>query len=84
MSVTYYRIKDLNLIGKMQDNIPYIYITEQGWAADTNYILMDRLMGYDETEPKDSSYAIGNTSILELVEEISEDEAERFIKTNER
>ena len=36
MSVTYYRIKDLNLIGKMQDHIPYIYITEQGWAADTN------------------------------------------------
>ncbi|MCI9075076.1 MAG: hypothetical protein HFH10_04625 [Dorea sp.] len=84
MSVTYYRIKDLNLIGKMQDNIPYIYITEQGWAADTNNILMDRIMGYDETEPKGSPYAIGNSSIMELVEEISEDEAERFIKTNER
>lgn len=84
MSVTYYRIKDLNLIGKMQDNIPYIYLTEQGWAADTDNILMDRLMGYDETEPKGSPYAIGNTSIMELVEEISEDEAERFIKTYER
>lgn len=82
MSVTYYRIKDLNLIGKMQDNIPYIYLTEQGWAADTDNILMDRLMGYDETEPKGSPYAIGNTSIMELVEEISEDEAERSIKSN--
>lgn len=84
MSVTYYRIKDLNLIGKMQDNIPYIYLTEQGWAADTDNILMDRRMGYDETEPKGSPYAIGNTSIMELVEEISEDEAERSIKTYER
>ena len=79
MSVTYYHIKDLNLLGKEEDYVPYLYGAGKGWTADNDNILMDRIMGYDDSEPNNSPYKIGNTSILDLVEEISETEAEKFI-----
>ena len=40
---------------------------------------MDHLMGYDPSEPVDSPYAIGNTSIIDEIEEISFDKAMRVI-----
>lgn len=79
MSVTYYRIKDLGLLGKEEDYVPYLYKPGNGWAVDNDNILMDRIMGYDDSEPNNSPYKIGNTSVLDLVEEISEKEAEKFI-----
>lgn len=36
-------------------------------------------MGYDPSEPVDSPYAIGNTSIIDEIEEISFDKAMRVI-----
>lgn len=80
MGVTYYRIKDLKLLGKEEDCIPYLYNQSEGWVVDNHNILMDRIMGYDESEPDDSPYKIGNTSIMDLVEEISENEAQKFIE----
>ena len=46
---------------------------------DHDNILMDRIMGYDESEASGSPYKIGNDSMMDLVEQISEKEAEKII-----
>lgn len=79
MSVTYYHIKDLKMLGKEEDYVPYLYHPNKGWFVDNDNILMDRIMGFDNPEPAASPYKIGNSSILDLVEEFSEEEAEKFI-----
>lgn len=79
MSVTYYRIKDLGILGKEEDYIPYLYKPGNGWVVDNDNVLMDRIMGYDDSEPANSPYKIGNSSTMDLVEEISEKSAEKFI-----
>lgn len=79
MSVAYYRIKDLGLLGKEEDYIPYLYKPGKGWVVDNDNVLMDRIMGYDDSEPANSPYKIGNSSTMDLVEEISEKSAEKFI-----
>jgi len=79
MDITYYHIKDLNLLGKLEDNVPYVYKPGEGWVIDCNFILMDRIIGYDEFEPADSPYKIGNMNMMIRVEEISENEAEEFM-----
>lgn len=80
MSVTYYRINDLNLLGKEEDFIPYLYKPEKGWTVDNDNILMDRLMGYDKSESDNSPYGIGNLSMMERVEEITEEEANKIME----
>ncbi len=79
MSVTYYRIKDLDMLGKEEDYVPYLYKPGKGWVVDNDNVLMDRIMGYDDSEPANSPYMIGNSSTMDLVEEISEKSAEKFI-----
>jgi hypothetical protein len=79
MSVTYYRINDLDLLGKEEDYVPYLYKPGKGWVVDNDNVLMDRIMGFDESEPAKSPYKTGNISIMELVEEISQQEAEKII-----
>lgn len=79
MSVTYYRINDLDMLGKEEDYVPYLYKPGKGWVVDNDNVLMDRVMGYDGSEPSDSPYKIGNTSTLDTVEEISQKEAEKII-----
>ena len=37
-------------------------------------------MGYDPYEPSDSPYVIGNLDIMDKIEEISQMDAERFMK----
>ncbi len=80
MDVAYYYIKDLNSLGKIEGHICFLYKAEKGWVKDDKSILMDRIIGYDESEPSDSPYKIGNLSIMDLVEEISEEEAENFMR----
>lgn len=77
-STAYYLIKDLNKVGKLENFIPYIY--DNGWIIDSKNILMDRIMGYDEYEPEDSPYKIGNTSMLDKVEVITEEEAKAILE----
>ena len=48
------------------------------WAADRENAVMDRLMGYDPSEPADSPYATGNTSIMDEIEEITEERAKEL------
>lgn len=75
----YYWINDLKRLGKLEQFIPYLYDKENGWVNDNNHILMDRLWGYDATEPKDSPYAMGNTDMLNRIEGITLDKAMQLI-----
>jgi hypothetical protein len=77
--VKYYKIHDLELVGKMIDGKPFIYINHE-WTFDIR--LLDRIYGYDETE-HDTPYAMGNSEIMSSVSIISEEAAIRFIKANE-
>ena len=79
MNTVYYRIKDLNMVGKEEDYVPYLYKSGKGWIVDHDNILMDRIMGDDESEASGSPYKIGNDSMMDLVEQISEKEAEKII-----
>ena len=78
----YYEIIDLKMIAKIEEHIPYIYDSQQGWIRDMKYLLMDRIMGYDASEPADSPYRIGNLDMLERVRKISREEAEEHIFKN--
>lgn len=70
--VAYYRIVDLNMIGKDEDYIPYVYQKGQGWVVDNDNVLMDRVMGYDDDR-------IGGSDMMSRVEEIPEEEAMKLI-----
>lgn len=72
--VKFYKILDKNLLAKLDNNVPYLLIDGQ-WIVDKNSILMDRLVGYDKSEPDDSPYKFGNTDMLDRVEHITEEEA---------
>ncbi len=68
----YYLINDLNIVGKEENFIPYIYDKDKGWVVDNNNILSDRLMGYDGED-------IGCSDMLFRVDEITEEEANKLI-----
>lgn len=70
----YYFILDLNKVAKVDNFVPYIYDKNKGWIVDNENILMDRIMGYD-------SESIGNSSELFKVDEITEDQANKIIKS---
>ncbi|MDE5892687.1 MAG: hypothetical protein K2H45_07185 [Acetatifactor sp.] len=75
----YFEIIDLSMIAKIEEHIPYIYDSQQGWIVDKEFILLDRIMGYDASEPKGSPYKFGNLDMLERVRKISREEAEKRI-----
>jgi len=79
MIVTYYHIKDLDLLGKEEDYVPYLYKPGKGWVVDNDNILMDRVMGFDDSEPGSSPYKIGNSGTMDLVKEISQKEVDKII-----
>lgn len=68
----YYLINDLNIVGKIENYVPYIYDKKNGWIVDNDNILMDRVMGYD-------GESIGSVSELSKVDEITEEEVNKFI-----
>ena len=78
-SATYYEIIDLNMVGKLEGNLPYIYDPKQGWIVDKEFLLMDRLVGYDSSEPNGSPYKFGALDMLDRVRKISREEAEKRI-----
>ena len=80
MKYTYYHIKSLDLFAKsssITDN--YIYMDGE-WIKDDDFIVSDRLVGFDPSEPKDSPYRMGNTDIMSDLEEISEEEFKERIE----
>lgn len=81
MKTTYYLILG-KIVGKRDVDKPVLsdsLFQEGQWVPDTEWAIQDRLIGYDPTEPSDSPYGIGNTSIMDEIEEISEEEAIRIV-----
>ena len=61
-------------VGKEEDGKYYLF-QDGSWEPDTNWVIMDRLMGFDPSEPPDSPYRIGCTDVLEQIEDISMEKA---------
>ncbi len=72
--MTYYLLKDSGLVARRSDFTCWIYRSFK-WNRDTENKVMDKLMGFDPSEPADSPYAFGSTSVMDDIEEISCQEA---------
>ena len=78
--VTYYLILE-RIVGKQENGVYYLF--EDGeWQIDRRCVIMDRLMGYDPSEPPGSPYGIGNLSIMDEIEEITCEKAMELIGEN--
>ncbi len=77
--IIYYRIIDKGLIGKYENGRHYLEKNGK-WVEDSEMVIADRLIGYDHFEDDDSPYVIGNTSIMDSIEEISEEKAIELLK----
>ena len=73
----YYLILD-KIVGKQEDGKYYIYRNGR-WEPDNEYMIMDRLVGYDPSEPPGSPYGFGNGSVMAEMDEISYEEAMKLI-----
>ena len=69
--IKYYWINDLGIVAKSTDEGSFLFDAKQRkWVFDKNRKLLDRLIGFDSSEPPGSPYAFGNTDMLDSVEEI--------------
>lgn len=78
--LNYYYIEDKGIIAKgyYLSNLIYDF-DSQTWKKDENYIISDRLMGYDPGEPSGSPYGIGSTSEMEGLQRITYEKAMQMI-----
>ena len=76
-NITYYLVWERTVAKRERSEKLYEdYIFRDGkWLPDNEHIIMDHLAGYDPSEPEDSPYRIGSTSVLMEMEEISEQDA---------
>lgn len=58
----------------------FLYEPRSGWIPDTKHVISDHLYGYDPGEPDDSPYKMFNTSIMDEIESISENEARKLVR----
>lgn len=68
---------DNHILGKTDGHGCYIF-NNGSWEEDSRCLIMDCLMGYDPTE--EGPYALGNTEIMDRIQEITEIEAVAFRK----
>ena len=73
----YYLIFEM-VVGKKEDG-RYFLFSNGEWIPDSGSVIMDHLIGYDPSEPEGSPYRIGNLSIMNEIEEISSERAEKLI-----
>ena len=72
--LNYYLLKDSGLVAKGFGSTHWIYY-DFSWLKDTKSFVYDKLIGYDPSEPEDSPYGIGSTSVMDEIEQISYAEA---------
>ena len=75
MATVYYLIRERRL-GKKEDDGYFLYKDREG-VPDVRNVILDLLMGYDAND--DSPYGFGSLSIMDEIEEISEEEAKAFM-----
>lgn len=68
--LNFYYLKDTGLVAKGYSFHHWIYYNYK-WNQDTKSIVFDKLCGFDPSEPDDSPYAFGSTSVMDEIEEIS-------------
>lgn len=70
----YFKVIDKDIVGRQVDMFScYLYDKQKKeWVNDTEHVLMDRIIGYDEE-------SIGSSDMMFRLEEISEDEAMKLI-----
>lgn len=76
--MNYYRIKDTNMIAKGYAFTYWIYRNGE-WEKDTRNMVSDMIYGFDPSEPEDSPYGFGDTTIMDEIEQISYEEAMEYI-----
>lgn len=76
---SYFWMTDLKKFGKYDEKNYYILINGK-WESDTGYIILGKLIGYDKFEPDDSPYAVGSTSVMDTIEEITEEQFKEMLK----
>ena len=62
----YYYLNDLDIIGKDENFVCYIYVKEEGWKVDNDNLVMDRIMDY-------------GLALWASIDDITEDQANAFI-----
>ena len=81
MKTTYYLIREC-LVGKREEEdgkyTDYLFLNGR-WAFDGSMTILKYLMGFDETEPEDSPYAVGNSDIMDEIWEIPKEDAMKII-----
>ncbi len=81
-NISYYLIEGY-LLGKEEDNDEgtKYYLWQDGqWVPDEKSVIFGYFMGFDPTEEDDSPYAVGNTSIMDEIEEITEEQAQEIME----
>ena len=81
--LNYYLLKDLGLVAKGYDNHYWIY-HDFAWHKDTEGIVWSKLIGYDPSEPEDSPYGIGSTSVMNEIKQISCEKAVDIITEGDK
>ena len=81
MDVTYYLMYGRKL-GKY-DNGRYLLYIDNEWVKDEDYVILGMLNGYDPYEPEGSPYGWGSLSVMDNIEEISEEQALSLMKESE-
>ena len=77
-NITYYMIRKRRL-GK-KENGEYFLYDKTKWIPDDRNVIRDHLMGYDPND--DSSFGFCSMSIMDEIEEITEEEVMEFIRNN--
>ena len=72
---TYYLICE-RMLGKAQGDGYFLY-DNGAWVEDKMNVIRDHLMGYDPYD--DTPYGFGSLSIMNEIEEITADEAQRIM-----
>lgn len=71
----YYHIKDIDTIGKIDHGECFIYDKVKGWVPDNQ----NRLSVWKSAPDKRPEYNMSAPPVLTLIQEISEEDAKRYI-----
>jgi hypothetical protein len=71
----YYHIKDIDAIGKIDHGEGFLYDKVKGWVSD----VQNRLSVWKTAPDKRPDYNRGAPPVLNLIQEISEEDAKRYI-----
>ena len=84
MKYTWYRVKEDPLPVRKGDGLLFEVYENGRWVKEKGCRLKDLYMGYDPYETEKSPYGIGNTSVMDELTEIDEEQAREMIRKAEK